>query len=104
MLAAFFGRNEKFDLVGVNEEADLVVVLDGGKGEESCERCHDFALHLLAGAEFRTAGRIRGAWRLASPCRQPSRHRLAEAPGSAIDGHSSCGYRSRLGQEIPQIA
>ena len=33
VLATFFGRNEKFDLVGVNEEADLVVVLDGGKCE-----------------------------------------------------------------------
>ena len=58
MLAAFFGRDEQFDLVGVNEEADLVVVLDGGKGEESRECCHDFAFHLLAGTEFGTAGRV----------------------------------------------
>ena len=52
VLAAFFGRDEQFDLVGVNEEADFIVVLDGGKGEESRERCHDFAFHLLAGTEF----------------------------------------------------
>jgi len=45
-------------LVGVNEEADFVVVLDGGECEESRERCHDFAFHLLAGTEFRAAGRI----------------------------------------------
>lgn len=55
VLAAFLGRDEKFDLVGVNEEADLVVVLDGGKREESRERCHDFAFHLLARAEFGAA-------------------------------------------------
>ena len=58
VLAAFFGRDEQFDLVGVNEEADFVIVLDGGKGEECRERCHDFAFHLLAGTEFRAAGRI----------------------------------------------
>ena len=44
VLAAFFGRDEQFDLVGVNEEAYLVVVLDGGKGEECRERCHDHKL------------------------------------------------------------
>ena len=48
VLAAFFGRDEQFDLVGVNQQADLVVVLDGGECEESRERCHDFAFHLLA--------------------------------------------------------
>lgn len=58
VLAAFLGRDEQFDLVGVNEEADLVVVLDSGKCEESRERCHDFAFHLLAGTEFGAAGRI----------------------------------------------
>ena len=58
VLAAFFGRDEQFDLVGVNEEAYFVVVLDGGKGKESRERCHDFAFHLLAGTEFRAAGSI----------------------------------------------
>ena len=58
VLAAFFGRDEQFDLVGVYEEADFVVVLDGGKGKESRERCHDFAFHLLARAEFGAARRI----------------------------------------------
>lgn len=55
MLAAFFGRNEEFHLVGVNEEADLVVVLDGGKGEKCREGRHDFAFHLLSASEFGTA-------------------------------------------------
>ena len=58
VLAAFLRRDEQFDLVGVNQQADLVVILDGGKGEESRERCHDFAFHLLAGTEFRAAGCI----------------------------------------------
>ena len=58
VLAAFLGWDEQFDLVGVNEEADFVVVLDGGECEESRERCHDFALHLLARTEFGTAGSI----------------------------------------------
>ena len=58
MLAAFFGRNKKFDLVSVNEEADLVVILDGGECEESRERCHDFAFHLLARTKFGAAGCI----------------------------------------------
>ena len=55
VLAAFLGRDEKFDLVGVNEEADLVVVFDGGECEESRERCHDFAFHLLARTKFGAA-------------------------------------------------
>ena len=58
VLAAFLGRDEQFDLVGVNEEADFVVVLDGGECEESRERCHDFAFHLLARTEFGAAGSI----------------------------------------------
>ena len=37
VLAAFLGRDKEFDLVGVNEEADFVVVLDGGECEESRE-------------------------------------------------------------------
>ena len=55
VLAAFLRRNEKFDLIGVNEEADLVVILDGGECEESRERCHDFTFHLLARTEFGAA-------------------------------------------------
>ena len=55
VFAAFLGRDEKFDLVGVNEEADLVVVLDGGECEESRERCHDFTFHLLARTKFGAA-------------------------------------------------
>ena len=58
VLAAFLRRDEQFDLVGVNEEADFVIVLDGGEREERSERCHDFAFHLLTGTEFRAAGRI----------------------------------------------
>ena len=58
VLAAFLRRDEQFDLVGVDEQADLVVVLDGGKGEECGEGRHDFALHLLAGTEFRRAGGV----------------------------------------------
>ena len=58
VLAAFFGRDEKFDLVGVNEEADLVVILDGGECEESRERSHDFALHLLARTKFGATGSV----------------------------------------------
>ena len=57
VLAAFLRRDEQFDLVGVNEEADLVVVLDGGKGEESRERCHDFAL------SFACRNRIPSCWK-----------------------------------------
>ena len=55
VLAAFFGRDEKFDLIGINEKADLVVILDGGECEESRERCHDFTFHLLARTEFGAA-------------------------------------------------
>lgn len=58
MFAAFFGRNEEFHLVGVDEQADLVVVLDGGKGEKCGEGRHDFAFHLLSASEFGAGTRV----------------------------------------------
>lgn len=48
---AFAGRNEELDLVGEDDKSDLVVVLDGGEGEEAAELGGSFVLRFFDGAK-----------------------------------------------------
>ena len=56
--AAFARRNELLHLVGEQEQADLVVVADGGEGEHGGDLGGEFAFGLLARAEQAGAAHV----------------------------------------------
>ena len=58
VLAAFLGWNELLDLVGEEDDADLVVVLNGREGERGRNLGHHVALELLDGPEVETAADV----------------------------------------------
>ena len=55
VLAAFLGRDELLNLVGEEDYADLVVVLNGREGERGRNLGHHVTLELLDGTEVETA-------------------------------------------------
>ncbi len=58
VLAAFLGWDELLDLVGEEDDADLVVVLNGREGERGRNLGHHVALELLDGTEVETAADV----------------------------------------------
>ena len=58
VLAAFLGRDELLYLVGEEDDANLIVVLNGREGERGCNLGHHVAFELLDGTEVETAADV----------------------------------------------
>ena len=58
MRAAFLRRNEKLDLIGEEEQADLVVIPNGAEGEQTRDFRRKFALRLRRTAEISRCAHI----------------------------------------------
>lgn len=58
VFAAFFRRDVFLDFAGEEDQANLVVIADGGEGEDGGDFGGEFALGLFAGTEQTGAGKI----------------------------------------------